>query len=284
MTKESGDELEFKVYFGGKLGGEKEMVEDTKVGRLQIFGGSVGALAAAQVPELNVFELPFLFGSDAEVDYVLNAVRPQVTKLVEQRGFVFGMWAENGWHGYGIKGRCVSKPEDMTGLKMRSQESRIHIETYKALGASPVELPVPEVLSSLQTGVVDGFSNTPLFSFAASWYQGVDHFTYSQHVYQPGIMVYSKKWFDKQPEAMREILLKTDEERSGIQGVRALTKPLLENFGHAGVKLCELTPEQRKALAAKSAPVWDAFAKRSASNKALFDAVMKAKKEFAAQK
>src|SRR5690606_28549620 len=147
---------------------------------------SVGALAGKYVPELNVFELPFLFESDAEVDFVLDKLRPDVKKLLDQRGFVFGMWAENGWHGYGAKGRCVQKPEDMIGLKMRSQESRIHLETYKAFGASPVELPVPEVLSSLQTGVVDGFSNTPLFSFATSWYQGVDHFSYTKHMYQPG--------------------------------------------------------------------------------------------------
>ncbi|MFZ9887910.1 MAG: TRAP transporter substrate-binding protein DctP, partial [Myxococcota bacterium] len=180
LEKESSGEIVMKLYLGGKLGGEKEMVEDAKTGRLQMFGGSVGALAAKYVPELNVFELPFLFESDAEVDFVLDKLRPQVRKLVDERGFVFGMWAENGWHGYAVKGRCVQKPEDMTGLKMRSQESRIHLETFKAFGASPVELPVPEVLSSLQTGVVDGFSNTPLFSFATSWYQGVDHYTYTR--------------------------------------------------------------------------------------------------------
>lgn len=284
MEKESGGELSVKVYLGGKLGGEKEMVEDTKVGRLQLFGGSVGALAARYVPELNVFELPFLFESDAEVDYVLDKLRPEVKTLLEQRGFVFGMWAENGWHGYAVKGKCVQKPEDMTGLKMRSQESRIHLETYKAFGASPVELPVPEVLSSLQTGVVDGFSNTPLFSFATSWYQGVDHYTYTQHIYQPGIIVYSKKWFDAQPKKLQEILVKTTEEKSGVAGVRAITEPLLENFTHAGIKLCRLDPAQRAAFTAKVKPVWDDFAKRSPANKKLLDAVLKAKAEFAKSK
>lgn len=284
MEKESGGELSMKVYLGGKLGGEKEMVEDTKVGRLQLFGGSVGALAAKYVPELNVFELPFLFESDAEVDYVLDKLRPEVKKLLEQRGFVFGMWAENGWHGYAVKGKCIQKPEDMTGLKMRSQESRIHLETYKAFGASPVELPVPEVLSSLQTGVVDGFSNTPLFSFATSWYQGVDHFTYTQHIYQPGIIVYSKKWFDAQPKNLQAILVKNTEEKSGVAGVRNITEPLLENFTHAGIKLCRLDKAQRAAFVAKVKPVWDDFAKRSAGNKKLLDTVLKAKAEFAAKK
>ncbi len=284
METESKGELKLKLYLGGKLGGESEMVEDTRVGRLQLFGGSVGALAGKYVPELNVFELPFLFESDAEVDYVLNALRPEVQKLLSQRGFVFGMWAENGWHGYAVKGKCIQKPEDMAGLKMRSQESRIHLETYKAFGASPVELPVPEVLSSLQTGVVDGFSNTPLFSFATSWYQGVDHFTYTKHIYQPGIIVYSKKWFDAQPKTLQAILLKSDEEKAGIAGVRNITEPLLENFTHAGVKLCRLDAAQRAAFVAKVKPVWDDFAKRGKGNKKILDAVLKAKAAYAKSK
>ena len=81
--------------------------------------------------------MPFIFDSDAEADFVMNAVRDDVKKLLEARGFVFVMWAENGWHGYGTKGKCIKTPADMGGLKMRSQESEIHIGTYKAFGASP---------------------------------------------------------------------------------------------------------------------------------------------------
>jgi TRAP-type C4-dicarboxylate transport system substrate-binding protein len=207
-----------------------------------------------------------------------------VKKLLAQRGFVFGMWAQNGWHGYAVKGKCIEKPEDMVGLKMRSQESKIHLDTYKAFGASPVALPVPEVLSSLQTGVVDGFSNTPLFSFATSWYQGITHYTYTKHIFQPALIVYSKKWFDKQPKNLQAILIKTDEEKSGMERVRALTGPLLENFKHADKTVCELSPDGRKAFEAKAKPVWDAFAKRSKGNKKILDLVLKAKAEYKKKK
>lgn len=281
MAKDTDGEIDLKLYLAGKKGGEKEMVEDTKAGRLQMFGGSVGALAAKYVPELNVFELPFLFESNEEVDFVLEEMRPKVKKLLTSRGFVFGMWAQNGWHGYAVKGKCLEKPEDMVGLKMRSQESKIHIETYKAFGASPVELPVPEVLSSLQTGVVDGFTNTPLFAFATSWYQGVSHFTYTKHLFQPAMIVYSKKWFDKQPKSVQDVLVKTTEEKSGMLRVRALTKPLLENFTHAGIKVCpELTAEGRKAFEGKAKSVWTTFAKASKGNKQMLDLVLKAKADF----
>jgi len=283
MDKDTGGKLKLKIFLGGKLGGEKEMLEETRNGNLHLFGGAVGSVAT-WVPELNVLELPFIFQSDAEADFVLDKIRDQVAKLIEAKGFVMVMWAENGWHGYGVKGKCVDKVEDLKGLKMRSQESYVHIETYKAFGASPVEMAVPEVLGALQTGTVDGYSNTPLFSFATSWYQGITHYTYTRHIYQPGIMVISKKWFDQQPEDIKKALLVRGEERAGIAGVRALSEPLLDNFKAAGKTVCTLKPEQTAAYAAKVKPVWDAFAKKAPGNKAILDAVLAAKKEFAAKK
>ena len=282
VEKESAGKVKLKVFLGGKLGGEKEMVEELKNGNLALFGGSVAALAT-YVPELNVFELPFIFGSDAEADFVLDRMREKSAKLLEAKGFVLSMWAENGWHGYGVKGRCVESPEQLKGLKMRSQENFIHIETYKALGAAPVEMAVPEVLGALQTGTVDGYSNTPLFSFATSWYKGVTHFTYTKHIYQPAALVISKKWLDAQTPELKALLLKRDEERSGITGVRSLSGPLLDNFGAAGKKVCTLTAAQTKAFADKAKGVWDIYAKRSKSNAEMLKAVQDAKKAFAAK-
>lgn len=281
MEKESNGNLKLKVFLSGKLGGEKEMVEDTKKGALHMFGGSVGALAASHVPELNVFELPYLFTSDAEADYVMNKVRPEVTKLLDARGFVMVMWAENGWHGYGVKGKCVEKLEDMKGKKMRSQESYIHLDTYRALGASPVEMPVPEVMTALQNNVVDGFSNTPLFSFATSWHSGIDSFTYSKHIYQPALIVLSKKWFDTLTPELKTVLTKPTEEKQGFQLVRGLTQPLLDNFKSAGKKVCTLSPDETKKFSEASRKVWDTFGKKSAANKKLLDSVLAAKAEFA---
>lgn len=283
MDKDTGGKLKLKIFLGGKLGGEKEMVEETKNGNLQLFGGSTGSVAT-WVPELNVLELPFIFTSDAEADFVLDKLREKVAKLLEAKGFVMVMWAENGWHGYGVKGKCIEKVEDMKGLKMRSQESYVHIETYKAFGASPVEMAVPEVLGALQTGTVDGYSNTPLFSFATSWYNGITHYSYTKHIYQPALMVVSKKWFDQQTDDIKKALLVRSDEKAGVDGVRALTDPLLDNFKAAGKTVCTLTPEASKGFASKVKPVWDAFAKKAPGNKAILDAVLAAKKEFAAKK
>ena len=283
IQKDSKGRIQLKVFLASRRGGEKEMIEDTRKNRLQLFGGSVGAIAAKYAPELAVFELPFIFNSDAEADFVLNEVRGEVSKILEQKGFIMVMWSENGWHGLGTKDRCLAKPEDLKGLKMRSQESMIHAETFKAFGASPEEMPVPEVLHSLQTGVVDGFSNTPLFSQAVSWHTGIKNYTYTQHIYQPALIVLSKAWYDGLPKDLQEVMASTKEEKSGIEGIRALTPLLLENFKASGVTVCPFTAESRKAFGEKVGPVYAKFKAQSAANKKMFDLVMAAKKKFAAK-
>jgi TRAP-type C4-dicarboxylate transport system substrate-binding protein len=97
-------------------------------------------------------------------------------------------------------------------------------------------------------------------------------------------MVLSKKFFDAQPDDVKKALMVRSDERAGIEGVRALTEPLLENFKAADKKVCRLSPEAQKGFADKAKAVWTAFGKKSKANQEVLDAVLAAKKEFAAKK
>lgn len=280
--KADGLKLKTKIYLGGRLGGEKEMVRETREGRLQMYGGSVSSLATV-IPELYILEAPFLFASDEEADFVLEKVRPEVEKLLSKRGFVFYQWAENGWQGVALKGGCMTSLADLSDKKVRSQEARVHLDTFKALGANPVEMAVPEVLPALKQGVVDGFSNTPLFAFATSWYQGVDSFTVTRHIYQPGVIVYSKKWFDAQPENVRaSLLIKPREyEAFGRRGVRAIRQGLLDNFKREKMDVCEVSEELHQQMKDATAAVFTKYQKNaSRAGKPLVKALMAAKKAW----
>lgn len=286
FKKESDGKLKLKPYFGGRLGGEKEMVRETREGRIHMFGGSTAALATV-VPELAVLEAPFLFSSSEEADFVLDDyARPHVEKLLARKGFVLYQFSENGWHGLALKSTCVGSMDDLTGKKIRSQESTIHLATFKALGANPVEMAVPEVLPALKQGVVDGFSNTPLFSFATSWYQGIEHYTLTNHIYQPAAIVYSKKWFDKQPKALQKIMLAGVEEDQefGRQGIRAIRPGLVDNFRKSDIEVCEVSPELRAEMVKATQEVHEQFRKRATKRgKKLLDAIAEGKKAWAAK-
>ena len=287
FKKDSNDKIKLKLYFGGRLGGEKEMVRETREGRIQLFGGSTAAIAT-MVPELYALEAPFLFESDQEADFVFDGyVKPVAEKLLAAKGFVFFQFSENGWHGIGLKDRCIKTLADLKGKKVRSQEAAIHLDAFTALGANPVPMPVPEVLPALQQGTVDGFSNTPLFTFATSWYQGIKYFTITDHIYQPAMIVYSKKWFDQQPKDIQKILLTGGQEDAefGRKGIRGIRQGLLDNFTKSKIEVCQASPELKKEMAAATAKIFETYKKKATKEgKPLFDAIQKGKAEWRARR
>jgi TRAP-type C4-dicarboxylate transport system substrate-binding protein len=281
---EASADVKVKVYYGGKLGGEKETIRETREGRVQMWGGSTAALATI-VPELYALEAPFLFDSSEEADFVLDKfAKEPVKKLLADRGFVFYQWSENGWHGLASKKGCITSLADLKDQRIRSQEAQIHLDALKAMGANAMEMAVPEVLEALKTGRVDGFSNTPLFSFATSWYQGIEAFSKTEHMYQPAIILYSKKWFDAQPKAMQDILLAEAAEDQAFSrgGVRSIRDGLLANFTAAGKKVCDVPEAGRAEMKKATSKIFGTYKKKYAkTGKALFDAIEKGKAEWA---
>jgi TRAP-type C4-dicarboxylate transport system substrate-binding protein len=239
VEQASGGRVRVKMYMGGSLGGEKALVRRTAANSIQGFGGSAAALGT-MVPQLNVIEAPFLFNNTREADRALDGrAKGIVTGLVARQGFQFGFWAENGFRSWFTRERPIRTPADLRGLRMRSQEALVHLETYRALGATPVPIDVTSVLTSLQTGAVDGFDNTPLFAFATSWYQAAGHLFLSRHSYQPGIIVYSKQWFDGLPADIQQALrdIPQSEVQAGREAVRAMDPVLVRNLSRARVEV-----------------------------------------------
>jgi len=271
--------IKLKLFMGSVKGGEDAMARQVAQGALECAGLSTGALAII-VPELEVLDLPYRFRSLDEADRVLDdpEVWALVKKLLNAKGLEPFIWSENGFRNFASKKAAIVKPEDVKGMKMRAQEARVHIETWKSFGASPVPISVPETLSALQTGVVDGFDNTPLFAFAASWYQGIKHWTVSDHMYQPALLVYNKAWLDKLTAKQRDILFanRADEQKRGRAMIRKLNEPLLKNLAESGITITKLTDEQKAAFAKASAPVYQKIrGLQSADGKALYDLIDK---------
>ncbi len=252
VEKESDGRIKFKLYLGGTLGGEVEMVRSLRRNRIQGWGGSTAALAeGAGLDAFQVFDLPFMFQSDAEADFVMDEhLQGPMTELLAENGFEFGYWHINGWHSFATKGAPIHTPEDIKKYKMRSQESPVHLAMFKALGAQAISMPVPEVLGALQTNMVDGFSNTPLFTAATGWYEGIDHYTISNHMFQPAIIIFNKEFYDSLPPELQTVLIgdRVSETAAGRQSVRDMTPELIQMFRDEDITIYEMTPEERKVF------------------------------------
>ena len=282
VEEETGGRVKVKLRLGGS--NERSLARRAQMGSKQGFAGSVGGLSSI-VREVNVLEAPYVFDTVEEADKALDdpEVLKQVREILAKQKLVFGLWGENGFRSY-FSRRPIRTPADMKGIRYRSQEAVAHVEAYKALGASPVTIDVANTMTSLQTGVVDGFDNTPLFAMATTWYQGLDdgerNLILSKHSYQPGIVVYSKKWFDTLPEDIQKVLLNVPYDLTtwGREQVRKMEPVLLKNLVRYGYEIHEPTNEELQKFKDKEKGVPEAVAKQvGPAGQKLLNAVKAAK-------
>ncbi|HEY0711291.1 MAG TPA: TRAP transporter substrate-binding protein [Polyangia bacterium] len=269
--------LRIKPFLGAALGDENQTVGECRRGAIAIWGGTTAALATS-VPEISVLELPFLLGGPEEADKILDGVLLEdLRKRLLARGFVLVLWSENGFRSFGTKWGPIKGPADLKGHKMRSQESLVHLATYRALGALPQPIAVTEVLPALQTGVVDGFDNTPLYTFAASWHLAIKHFTLSEHIYQPGVVLVAKKEYDKLPPDLQKALTADMDAitKEGRMAVREMGPLLVQNFASAKIPVYKPSAAERAALTKATAKVYGEYVKAVPAAKPLLAAIEK---------
>ncbi|MCZ8341950.1 MAG: TRAP transporter substrate-binding protein DctP [Leptospira sp.] len=280
IETESQGQIKIRLYPGGQMGGENEILQQVIRGKLQGAGLTAGALANT-IKELNVLEIPYLFNSYAQADCVLDEhVIEDYRKLFESKGLIFVTWAENGYRSIGTKSNPIKTPADLKGIKIRIQESPVHIAYWKQLGVSGIPIAIPEVLPSLQTGVVEGFDNTPLFTLAAEWQTAIKHFTLTRHIYQPAAIVYSKKFWDTLNEDQKKILMGEGNKLApgARTAVRSIEKNMIATLKKADVNVYEPSASDlagfKSAAATVSAQVVGSIGGQA---KAIFDKIQKAK-------
>lgn len=263
VEAESGGRINVIIRPPGVMG-EVEMVREARSGeRLQAAAISTGALAeGGNIPQLQLVELPFLFKTNAEADYVLDNVLFDVYQgILTRRGFVLATWSENGWRSFATKGSPILVPEDLKKFKMRAQESPVHMQMYAAYGVVAVQKPMTEVLTSLQSNVIDGLDNTALFIQSAGLGDALDHFTVTRHIYQPAAVVIGKRFYDTLPPDLQQLVAsKKNLGPAGRAAIRSEDDAMVENFEVFGVQVHRLTDPQREAFAVIGRKMHDSFA------------------------
>ena len=276
LEEQSGGRLDVRTYLGASEG-EVSLARQCKDGSLEGVGVSTGAIATL-VPQLGVFELPFLFDSLDQADSVIdNHLFGPVEEVLRDNGFQLYIFSENGFRNFATaNGTPIRTPADFGALQMRSQESWIHEDMYTALGGNPVTIPVTEVSAALSSGNVQGFDNTPLYAQAAGWQEFINTWTVSDHIYQPAVVTYNREWFDSLPADIQEILLsnRAEETRRGRRDIRAINPMLVQNLSNFGIEVVELTSEERAAMATATAGVHAEFRSRVDGGSTLLDLVL----------
>ncbi|MDZ4295690.1 MAG: TRAP transporter substrate-binding protein [Hydrogenophaga sp.] len=222
--------LKIQTFPGGVLGGEKEMIEQTQFGAINILRTSLGPVGTV-VPEVNVFNMPFVFRSQDHMravidgaigDELLAKISASPAKLV-----AIG-WMDGGSRSLYTK-KPVRTPADLKGQKVRMMGNPLFVDTMNAMGGNGISMGYGEVFTALQTGVVDGAENNAPSFFTSNHYStGAKFYTQTNHLIIPELLVVSKVTWDKLNKDDQALLKKFGREAQLEQ--RALWDKSVEDY------------------------------------------------------
>jgi tripartite ATP-independent transporter DctP family solute receptor len=241
VRERSGGRLQIKVFHSHQLGEEKETLEQTRVGAIDLNRTNV-ALIGTMVPSMNVLAMPFLFRSIEHLQKVLDGpIGSELLNSFEPYGFVGLAFYDSGARSIYNSVRPIRSIDDLNGMRVRVQQSEQMSAMIRALGAEPVELPYGQVLTGLSTKLIDGAENNWPSFVTTDHYKFAGFYTLTEHTMSPEVLVMSQKaWSSLSPEdqkIFREAALRSSrfmrekwrdlEERSRKQaedaGVRIIT-------------------------------------------------------------
>lgn len=241
--------VRMKIQYGAKEP-EPALAAALVRGDIDMLAISTAGLVA-QLPALEALELPFLFDSAEEADFVLDtSLREAVAARAREHNLVFWNFSENGWQNFATVSRPVLAPKDLVGLKMRTQPSPMHLATWQTFGAVPVPVEPADVPAAFKSGKLDGFAQTSVYMFAAGWQNAVHHLTMSHHLFQPAALVFSRKFFDAQsPEVQKALTANAGTYTAELRKlVRSMEPELVASMQKQGLEVHALTPQDREAF------------------------------------
>lgn len=254
--------LSVQMYPSAQLGGEKETIEQTQIGAIQMLRVSAGALGPI-VDEINVVNMPFLFKSIAHSEKMMDG--PVGQDLLDRitanasAGLVALCWMNSGARSLYNTKRPIKTINDIKGLKIRVIGNPIFIDMMNALGGNGVAMGYDQVFSALQTGVIDGAENNPPSYVFSNHYTAAKHLSLTEHLVIPEVLAFSKRTWTSL-SADDQALIKTlarDAQMEERELWKAYERQAMDKAKAAGCEITEMTDKAPFQAAVK--PVWDKY-------------------------
>jgi len=212
IARRTGGRVELRLYPGGTMGDDQAVLRKMRIGQLH-GGGMLSGTLATRVPDLELYGLPLLFQSYDEVDRVRAAFDGRLLAELEANGLVAFGFIETGF-AYLMSVDPVRRLDDLKGRKAWFPEGdQVGQAILEAAGLSPVPLPLSDVLTGLQTGLIETVAGPPVGAVALQWFTKARYLVEVPIVYSYGALVLDKRAFGSlQPgdrDIVREVLERT---------------------------------------------------------------------------
>jgi tripartite ATP-independent transporter DctP family solute receptor len=262
LEQATNGRLTVQMFPSMQLGGEKEMIEQAQVGALAMARISVGPMGPI-VPELNVFNLPFMFRDTAHMEKVIDGpIGDEMLKKLSDHptANLIGLcWMNAGSRNVYNSKKPIKSIDDLKGLKIRMMGNPVFVDTMNALGGNGVAMGFDQLINGLQTGVVDGAENNYPSYASGQHYRYAKHYSTTEHLMIPELLVFSKKTWQSLSKEDQDLIRKVAKEAQQEQRKLwyEMEEKSLAQMKEAGVEVIKIT--DKKPFQAAVKPVWDKY-------------------------
>ena len=256
----SGGKVKVRIYAGGVAGSEGDMVRKLRIGQLNAAALSVVGLHDIESSP-QALAAPGLIGDEEEWNRVMAEVAPRWEKRLLDKGFVTLAWGDTGWV-YLFTRKEIRTPAQMKGLKVFAWAGDpASVEAWRAAGFQPVVLSSTDILPSLSTGMIDGFTNTPILAFTARLYDQAKFMFGARWGRLPAGTIVTREAWDKVPRELQPKLLEIAREVGAKVNaeVGRLQREALEEMKKNGLKEVPLAEADRASWQRMQEQSWASF-------------------------
>jgi C4-dicarboxylate-binding protein DctP len=265
LEKESDGRIKVELYPNGQLyGSDREAIEAVQLGNIEMTIPAVAPLASFN-EKFMVFDLPFLFNNNEAAYKALDGeLGQELMKDLEEnniKGLVFG---ENGFRHMSNNKGPIESPEDIEGQKFRTLENPLHTDTFKAFGANASPFAFGELYTALQQGTYDAMECPVSLYYTNKFYEVQDYLSMTGHVYAATALLMNNDFYNELPEDLQKLITEASEEYREEQRGLAQKQDVefLEKLKESGMKVNELTDEQRDKFRDAASSVYDKYVDR----------------------
>ena len=274
ITERTEGRVKLKFYPGGVMGNDQSVLRKMRIGQLQGGAFTAGGLASVY-PDIQIYALPFLFNSQKQVDFIRARMDKTLLQGLEQRGLI-GLGIAGGGFAYNISTAAQKSLDDLRSHKVWIPTGDVISKAVmEAAGVSPIPLPISDVLTGLQTGMIDTVAASPIGAIAFQWYTKVTYLMDAPISYIYALLVIDKKAFNKLQPADRQIVrqvmarvYREIDQQNKLDNAKAI-----DALKKQGVTFVPLSPELMRDWQEVARKAIDILAKQGAFTPEMLEAV-----------
>ncbi len=206
VNEKSNGSMKVETFHSSQLGNERDMVEGLQLGTLEMALVSTAPLASF-TKDFLVFDLPFIFKDTATARTVVDSEIGQgMLDGLAEKGIKGLCYWENGFRSVTNSKTPINTPADLKGMKIRTMENPVHMDSFTALGADPTPMAFGELFTALQQKTIDGQENPLPIIDTSKFYEVQTYLSMTEHFYAPAPILIAQKFYDSLTDDQKKII------------------------------------------------------------------------------